>query len=136
MLHIKNDYIIPLHSILYSKCDRAYGYMLHTDSWLAHFVAVDANAFKAICHFHILYRHTGYTVGNVKNCSTIEVEQLHDIVILPQVPNEGSVPYLARYTCRHWGTNSTDFKHTCALNKEAKIHSRLPHHSKHKWYKG
>ena len=31
------------------------------------------------------------------------------------------------------GYNSTDFKRTCALNKEAKTYyARLPHHSKHK----
>ena len=30
------------------------------------------------------------------------------------------------------GYNSTDFKRTCALNKEAKTYARLAHHSKHK----
>ena len=59
--------------------------MLHTDSWLAHFVAVDANEFKAICHFRILYMHTDYTMGNVANSSTMEVRQFQGLqrVILP-----------------------------------------------------
>ena len=105
---------------------------LQTDSWLAHFVATDS---KPICHFHILYRHTDYIHG--VECGKLQHNVDNKTALGHSV---SSTKYQMKDLCLIWqehmqtlGYNSTDFKRTCALNKEAKTHyARLPHHSKHK----